>query len=130
MKDLFEHSLLPRITDSSHIYTSYARLLFALGDLKGSLEAHMKAYRVDVVQNDAVSTSKPEFEKAATRVSETVDIMRNLGDRKGPDGQTLLNNWRLQARNVVRTFLGRTKEAFGEEPSWESLQQELQELKA
>lgn len=90
----------------------------------------MKAYRVDVVQNDAVATSKPEFEKAATRVSETVDIMRNLGDMKGPDGQTLLNSWRLQARNLVRTFLGRTKEAFGEEPSWERLQQELQELKA
>ncbi|KAK9897724.1 hypothetical protein P389DRAFT_169750 [Cystobasidium minutum MCA 4210] len=130
VKDLFEHSLLPRIAGSSHIYTSYARLLFALNDLKGSLEAHMKAYRVDVVQNDAVATSKPEFEKAATRVSETVDIMRNLGDMKGPDGQTLLNSWRLQARNLVRTFLGRTKEAFGEEPSWERLQQELQELKA
>lgn len=90
----------------------------------------MKAYRVDVVQNDSVATDKQEFEKAAIRVAETVDIMRNMGDRKGPDGQTLLNNWKTQARSVVRTFLGRTKEAFGEEASWENLQQELQELKA
>lgn len=130
MKALFEHTLLPRITNSSHIYTSYARLLFALGDAKGSLEAHLKAYRVDVVQNDSVAISKEEFEKAATRVDETVDIMRNLGDRAGADGQPVLANWRTQARSMVRTFLGRTKEAFSEEPAWERLQEELQELKA
>lgn len=131
MKDLFEHTLLPRITDSSHIYTSYARLLFALGDLQGSLQAHLKAYRVDVVQNDAVSINKEEFEKAAIRVQETVEIMRNLGDRVGNDGKTpVLPTWRSQARSMVRTFLGRTKEAFGDGISWENLQAELQDLKA
>lgn len=130
VKDLFETALLPRITDSSHIYTSYARLLFALNDLQGSLQAHLKAYRVDVVQNESVSIDKKEFEKAAIRVQETVEIMRNLGDRKGNDGQTVLPNWKTQARSMVRTFLGRTKEAFGDETSYDYLQAELQELKA
>jgi hypothetical protein len=130
VRSLFEVTLLPRITTSSHLYTSYARLLLALGDVKESLQAYLKAYRVDVVQNDSVNISKPEFERAAERVQETAEIMRNLGEKEGSDGIPALPNWKTQARSMVRTFLGRTKEAFGDETSWEFLQEELQELKA
>lgn len=132
VKSLFETAILPRITDSSRIYSSYARLLFALGDLSGSLQATMKAYRVDVVLNEAVSTNKVEFERAAERVTETVDTLRNLGEKDlpGKDGEVVMKDWKTQARSIVRTFLGRTKETFGEEESWLLLQEELKELKS
>ena len=92
----------------------------------------MKAYRVDVVLNESVSTNKAEFDKAAARVSETVDTLRNLGDKDipGKDGELVMKDWRNQARNIVRSFLGRTKETFGEEENWLLLQEELKDLKS
>jgi hypothetical protein len=92
----------------------------------------MKAYRVDVVLNEQVSTNKAEFDRAATRVGETVDTLRNLGakDLPGQDGELVMKDWKNQARNMMRTFLGRTKETFGEEENWLLLQEELKELKS
>lgn len=130
VRALFDSVLLPRITSSSQIYTTYARFLFAQGDLAGSLQAHMKAYRCDVVTNEDVATDRAAFERAAEKVVETVDVLRNLGGKEGSDGEPVMKDWNSQARSVLRSFLGRTKESFGEEATWEKLQEELKELRS
>lgn len=38
-------------------------------------------------------------------------------------------NWKFQARSIVRTFMGRTKGPFGDEPEWEKLTALLDDLK-
>ena len=129
MKNLFEVVILPRVTSSSRIYNSYARFLFAQGDLSASLVARMKAYRVDVVLNEEVATNKIEFERAAERVMETVDILRNLGGKE-VNGHLVTKDWRVQARSVLRSFLGRTKDTFGDETIWAELHRESCELRS
>ena len=130
VRSLFETTILPRIASSAQLYGLYARLLFALDDYQGALAAHMKAYRVEVVLSTRLETDKAEFERAADRVIETVDMLRNLGDRQTIDGDVVMKDWRTQARSMLRSFLGRTKESFGDEASWEKVQEELKEFKA
>ena len=89
----------------------------------------MKAYRIDVVMNERVYTNKNEFEIAAERVLETVDILRNLGGRE-VHSEFVLKDWKSQARSVLRSFLGRTKETFGDEEIWGKLDAEMKQLKS
>lgn len=132
VKSLFEESILPRVSNSSHVYTSYARFLFALGDLRGSLQARLKTYRIDVVLNENVTLDHAEFTRAAERVAETVDFLRNLGSKTMDDssGELVMKDWKQQARSILRTFLGRTKQSFGEDATWERINEELAEIKA
>jgi hypothetical protein len=47
-------------------------------------------------------------------VEEIVDVLRNFGPRV--EGL----KWQMQARSIVRTFMGRTMD-FEDEPEWERL---------
>ena len=55
-------------------------------------------------------------------VEEIVDILRNFGPRV--EGF----KWRLQARSIIRTFMGRTKD-FDDEPEWPKLAELLEEIR-
>ena len=50
-------------------------------------------------------------------VEEIVDVLRNFGSTGEGEGSGATSNWRLQARSIVRTFMGRTRD-FEDEPEW------------
>ena len=57
-----------------------------------------------------IALSRPRL-KAAAEVEELVDVLRNFGPRAGDA------SWRGQARSVLRTFLGRSRD-FADEPEY------------
>ncbi|KAG8683841.1 hypothetical protein FRC08_014037 [Ceratobasidium sp. 394] len=139
--DLFTRVVLPRVSDSSRIYRAWARLLGWRARSKTAthlratwgeaLGAHMDAYRAGVGSDPRLETDVERWREGVTEIEEVVDVMRNLGPRaqeeegEGRKGGT----WQFQARSLVRTFMGRTKASFGDEPEWDRLKDLLDELK-
>ncbi|KAJ7508652.1 hypothetical protein B0H11DRAFT_1966080 [Mycena galericulata] len=66
------------------------------------------------------------WREAVGDVEDVVDALRNFGPRAGDGSAT---KWRLQARSIVRTFMGKTRDAFGDEPEWGRVEEMLEELK-
>ena len=126
VKALFEECILPRITNSSHVYQTYARFLLDQHRTADALQAYLKAYRVDVVTNEGITSTNSAFETAAVRVKETVAVLRDFGPQVYADEK----EWRLQIKSILRSFLGRTKNAFSETETWEALNEDLKSLKS
>ncbi|GAA5908881.1 hypothetical protein JCM6882_005473 [Rhodosporidiobolus microsporus] len=129
VQHLLEQTILPRVSDSPRVFLAHARLLLAVQDYAGALDAHLKAYRAGVATDEAVAHDKERFVAACERVDEVVTMLENLGTKDREDGELVAKDWKFQARSLVRTFLGRTKEAFEDEPEYERLKELLQELK-
>ncbi|CAE6413836.1 unnamed protein product [Rhizoctonia solani] len=140
--DLFSRVILPRISNSPRIYRAWARLLTwrvrsrDAAHLKATwsdaLTAHMDAYRAGVGSDPAVETDIERFKEAVTEITELVDVLRNLGPRAQEEGAgegKSKGSWQFQARSLVRTFMGRAKGSFEDEPEWKSLKELLDELK-
>jgi hypothetical protein len=137
--DLLTRSILPRISSSPRVFRAYAKLLIWQGNRWGdALEAHMNAYRCSVVSDERVETDLERWRQAVDEVVDLVDVLRNLGPRVGIEGDLSSSNpasekrvnWQFQARSVIRTFMGRTKGPFGEEPEWDKLPAVLQDIKS
>lgn len=128
---LITTTILPRIANSARVYLAHARLLFYSKDWEGTLDAHLKAYRVGIAQDTTLEHDLVKFKDAAERVEEVVGMLENLGPRekKTGGGELVAKDWKFQARSLVRTFLGRTKEAFEDEKAWERLKELVAELK-
>lgn len=112
--NLFERTLLPRLS-SPRVFRAYARLLTWQNKWEEAIKAYLNAYRnsaAGTVGKDDIDVKL--WREAVREVEETVDILRNFGPRA--EGY----KWRLQARSIVRTFVGRTKD-FEDEPEWEQL---------
>ncbi|KAF8602560.1 tetratricopeptide repeat domain 27 [Ceratobasidium sp. AG-I] len=140
--DLFTRVLLPRVSDSPRIYRAWARLLVWRAQARGvthlraswsdALDAHMDAYRAGVVSDPRVEVDAGRWREAVVEIEELVDVMRNLGPRAQEEEggeHKRRGTWQFQARSLVRTFMGRTKSSFGDEPEWEGLKELLDELK-
>lgn len=136
--DLFTHTLLPRFSASSRIFRACARFLVWQSEWSAALEAYMNAYRVNVVSDESVATDAERWKEAVVEVEELVDILRNLGPRAAQAAEETSagdverrhgTTWQFQARGVVRTFMGRTKDVFGDEPEWVKLETLVDELK-
>ncbi|CUA67871.1 TPR repeat-containing protein C19B12,01 [Schizosaccharomyces pombe 972h-] [Rhizoctonia solani] len=138
--DLFHRVILPRISNSPRIYRAWARLLAWRArsrdavHLKATwsdvLTAHMDAYRAGVGSDSAVETDMERFKEAVAEITELVDVLRNLGPRvQDEGGEQKKGSWQFQARSLVRTFMGRTRAGFEDEPEWGSLKELLNELK-
>lgn len=111
---LLERTLLPRMS-SPRIFRAYARLLSWRGRWEDALKAYLDAYRAGVAGTmEKGETDVEKWREAVIEVEEIVDILRNFGPRV--DGY----KWRLQARSIVRTFVGRTRD-FEDEPEWARL---------
>jgi len=94
----------------------------------------MNAYRCSVGTDEEVETDVVRWREAIGEVEDLVDVLQNLGPRVGKEGDLAAGaekeiNWQFQARSVVRTFMGRTKASFGDEPEWERLAAVLEDLK-
>lgn len=140
--DLFTRVLLPRVSDSPRIYRAWARLLIWRAQARGAthlraswsdaLGAHMDAYRAGVAADPRVEVDVDRWREAVVEIQELVDVMRNLGPRAQDeeDGEgKRRGTWQFQSRSLVRTFMGRTKSSFGDEPEWDRLKELLDELK-
>ena len=133
VNDLFIRTLLPRLSSSPRIFRAYARLLVWKSEWGLALETHMNAYRVSVINDEKVETDISRWREAVIEVEDLVDILTNLGPRAVAKDQeekgAKKTSWQFQARSVVRTFMGRTKDAFGDEPEWGRLDDVLQSLR-
>ncbi|GAA5840383.1 hypothetical protein JCM3766R1_000272 [Sporobolomyces carnicolor] len=122
-------TILPNLSNSPRVFLAHARLLMWQADYAGALDAHLKAYRALVVGNEAIEHDRDKFVEATERVHEVVEMLENLGTKDGKDGDMIAKDWKFQARSLVRTFLGRTKGAFEDEPEYEKLKDLVAELR-
>ncbi|KAK0491598.1 hypothetical protein IW261DRAFT_1580856 [Armillaria novae-zelandiae] len=119
---LFDRTILPRVS-SSRIFNAYARLLTWQSRWEDALKAYLDGYRCGTAGTmEKGETEIDKWRDAVTEVEEIVDVLRNFGPRV--DGF----KWRLQARSLVRTFVGRSKD-FEDELEWKRLCELLDELR-
>lgn len=135
---LFEQTLLPRISDDPHVWSTYARLLLWQGGALGrSLDCNIRAYRASVSSDETVERDVIRWREAVDETVEVVEALQAKGPRAHEEELATLaegekprwKDWKFQARSLVRTFMGRTKDAFGDEPEWDKLKDLLDELK-
>ncbi|KAI1795004.1 TPR-like protein [Ganoderma leucocontextum] len=108
--DLFERTILPRVS-SPRIFRAHARFLTAQGRHAEGLAAYLDAYRAGPAGTiEGGETDVERWRAGVGEVEEIVDVLRNFGQGEG-------SNWKLQARSIVRTFMGRTRD-FEDEPEW------------
>ncbi|KAI0329639.1 TPR-like protein [Cubamyces sp. BRFM 1775] len=120
--DLFERTILPRVS-SPRIFRARARLLTAQGRYEDAVNAHLDAYRAGPAGTiEKGETDAGKWRAAVGEVEEIVDVLRNFGPRVAGF------NWKLQARSIVRTFIGRTRD-FEDEPEWARLTALQEEIK-
>ena len=123
VEELFTRTILPRVS-SPRIFRAWARLLTAQGRYAEALNAHLDAYRAGPAGTmEKGETDVDKWRGAVGEVEEIVDVLRNFGPRHGEGF-----NWKLQARSIVRTFMGRTKD-FEDEPEWARLVALQEEIK-
>ncbi|PIL37616.1 hypothetical protein GSI_01310 [Ganoderma sinense ZZ0214-1] len=128
--DLFERTILPRVS-SPRIFRARARFLTAQGRTADALAAYLDAYRAGPAGTiERGETDVEKWRVGVGEVEEIVDVLRNFngsGNRdEGEDGAGAGagdggRSWRLQARSIVRTFMGRTRDNFEDEPEWARL---------
>ncbi|KAJ7669221.1 hypothetical protein DFH06DRAFT_1468853 [Mycena polygramma] len=125
VKHLLEDIVLPRLSSSPRVFRAYARLLTWECRWDDALKASMDAYRCSAAGTmDRGETDVAKWREAIGDVEDIVDALRNFGPRSS-DGR----NWEFRARSIVRTFMGKTKDTFEDEPEWAKVQEMLDELK-
>ncbi|KAF9449038.1 TPR-like protein [Macrolepiota fuliginosa MF-IS2] len=122
VNNLFERVLLPRIS-SPRVFRAFARLLMWQNKWEEAIKAHLDAYRNGVAGTmEKGEINVERWREAVHEVEEIVDLLKNFGPRA--EGY----RWKLQARSIVRTFTGRTRD-FEDEPEWERLEVLQDELR-
>jgi len=114
-------TLADRVVAQSEV--ARARLLAAQDRLPEALDAYLEAYRAGVAsQMEAGETDVVRWREGVREVEEICGVLVNYGPRV--EG----SRWMLQARSIVRTFMGRTKD-FEDDPEWSRLVELLDDLK-
>lgn len=126
---LITTTILPSVSNSPRVFLAHARLFLWQQDYAGALDAHLKAYRAGVAADPTVEHDLVKFKEAVVKVEDVVGMLENFGPKEKADGTEVAKNWKFQARSLVRTFLGRTKEAFEDEEGYERLKELLGELR-
>lgn len=144
--DLFTRVILPRIS-SPRVFRAYAKLLMWHKGPRWAdeaLDAYMNAYKCSIVDDETVETDAERWRTAVGEVEDLVKMLRilapsidttvkdsgtNDAGKSVDSGQRSEFKWQFHARSVLRSFMARTKSAFGDEPEWEGLDQLLQDLR-
>ncbi|KXN88997.1 TPR repeat-containing protein C19B12.01 [Leucoagaricus sp. SymC.cos] len=122
VNNLFDRVLLPRVS-SPRVFRAYARLLTWQSKWEEAIKAYLDAYRNGPAGTmEKGETDVKRWREAVQEVEEIVDLLRNFGSRA--EGY----KWKNQARSILRTFVGRTKD-FEDEPEWERLKELQDELR-
>ncbi|KAA1477278.1 tetratricopeptide repeat domain 27 [Dentipellis sp. KUC8613] len=122
VEDLIERVILPRVS-STRVFRARARLLTWQGRWEEAIQAYLEGYRLSVAgKMEQGETDIDKWRAGVHEVEEIVDVLTNFGPRV--EGF----KWKMQARSIVRTFMGRTKD-FEDEPEWGRLVDLLEEIK-
>jgi hypothetical protein len=119
---LFDQTILPRISNDSRVWRSHARLQRWKEDWEGAIEDYLRAYRCGPVHDQGVEREVEKWRGAVQEIEDLVDVLRLLGpkaaaqaEKQGVNGDSdrgkKKGDWRFQARGIVRTFMGRTRES-------------------
>jgi len=122
--ELLDKTILPRVA-TTRVFRARARLYTFHADYESAIRLYMDAYRLSV----AGSAEKGEmgvdnWRVAVVEVEEIVDVLRNFGPKI--EGY----KWGLQARSIVRSFMGKTRSEFEDEQEWQRLVDLTEELKS
>ncbi|WVQ74315.1 hypothetical protein IAR50_003913 [Cryptococcus sp. DSM 104548] len=132
---LFDVVIFPRISDNPRVWRTHARLLRWKEDWEGAMEDTLRAWRCGPVADEGVERDFAKWQEAVTELEDLVAVLSVLGPKAkaaqdSAEGEKKRkSDWKFQARGLVRTFMGRTKESFEGEKDWERLQELLDELK-
>ena len=125
------------------LWRAYARLLFWRGQLRSALDAHLTAWRTSYGAETCDFSTRATFVQAIDALQELCEVLENFGEREvaideeketdldvdsakaNPNAkkEQAMNNWQFKARSLVRTFMGRTRDAYESDPLWERLQE-------
>ena len=140
LDELFATIILPRISGDARVWKARAQLLTWRKRWSDALDAYGAAYRCAVASNTQVEVDVEKWREAVEEVEEYVDILRNFGPKAAEEKRRLAevgegkpargSSWAFQAKGVVRTFMGRTKDTFEDEPEWTKLEDLITELKS
>ena len=122
--ELLDNTILPRVA-TTRVYRARARLYTFHADYESAIRLYMDAYRLSVAGSmEKGGSDIDSWRVAVTEVEEIVDVLRNFGPKI--EGY----KWGLQARSVVRSFMGKTREDFEDEPEWQRLVDLMEDLKS
>ena len=122
--ELLDDTILPRVA-TTRVYRARARLYTFHADYESAIRLYMDAYRLSVAGSmEKGETDVDNWRVAVTEVEEIVDVLRNFGPKI--EGY----KWGLQARSIIRSFMGKTREAFEDEPEWQRLVDLVEDLKS
>lgn len=113
---LFDVVILPRISDSPRVWRTHARLLRWKEDWEGAMEDYLRAWRFGPVQDETVERDLGKWKDAVGELEDLVAVLSVLGPKakaaqEEQGEKKKRGDWKFQARGLVRTFMGRTKES-------------------
>ncbi|WWC69222.1 uncharacterized protein I206_103159 [Kwoniella pini CBS 10737] len=137
---LFNETILPKISNQSRIWKSHARLERWKENWIESLNDYLKSYRCSIVFNEKVERDLEIWLEALNEIEILIATLYQLGPKAkiqsenenqlNLNGEKIkINDWKFQAKGIVRTFMGRTRESFENEKDWQRLQDLLDDLK-
>ncbi|RSH93866.1 hypothetical protein EHS25_006516 [Saitozyma podzolica] len=134
---LFDVTILPRISDDPRVWRAHARLMRWKEDWSAAVEDYLRAYRCGTSSDARVERELERWKEAVQEIEDLVDVLSLLGPKAAAQASDAdadatgkkKGDWRFQARGIVRTFMGRTKESFEDQPEWSRLQDMLDDLK-
>ncbi|TFY75459.1 hypothetical protein EWM64_g8553, partial [Hericium alpestre] len=122
VEDLFDRVILPRVS-STRIFRAQARLLTWQSRWEEALQAYLEGYRLSTAGKISKGETDVErWREGVREVEEIVGVLFNFGPKV--EGF----KWKLQARSIIRTFMGRTKD-FEDELEWARLVDLQEEVK-
>ena len=122
--ELLDNTILPRVA-TTRVYRARARLYTFHADYESAIRLYMDAYRLSTAGSmEKGETDTDNWRVAVTEVEEMVDVLRNFGPKV--EGY----KWGLQARSIVRSFMGKTRQDFEDEPEWQRLVDLTEDLRS
>ncbi|ORX33811.1 hypothetical protein BD324DRAFT_638689 [Kockovaella imperatae] len=126
---LFDHSILARVSDQPRVWRAHGRLARWKEEWKIAMEDYIRAYQSGPSCLPGVETDKDKFAAAVLELEELVGVFQALGPKIPKEEGKKAGDWTFQARGLVRTFIGRTRASFEDDPEMERLKALLGELK-
>ncbi|RIA89238.1 hypothetical protein C1645_825126 [Glomus cerebriforme] len=142
LEKLLIETITSRITSNQHIWRLCAQFWFWKKEYDKVLEAYLKAYR-SVSHNPMLETSEDVFKKVANVALDVVEAYQNFGDKKvlrnkikmDSNAETVeteeiivCKDWKYQAKSLLKSLIGRTKNSFEDTPMHNKLKETLKEL--
>ncbi|KAJ3330343.1 hypothetical protein HDU76_005889, partial [Blyttiomyces sp. JEL0837] len=105
-------ALTGKITTSTDLYEAYSTFLFGVDRYAKGLSMLEKSYRL-LLHSPKLLEDESFFAETVAKVGVYVQALKDYGSHVDEDTNTAVYpDWKYQARMVLRTLVGRTKDAF------------------